>query len=133
VDKILPSGNKDLAEFSDQAMTQYLSGKGSDSLVSKVVKIIVEHLPSGNATIDNVASELFFSTRKLQRLLQEEGTSFITLLNETRKDIAQQYVRDKTMDLTEISFLLGFSEQSTFSRSFKRWTGKSPSSYRKVV
>ena len=133
VDKILPSGNKDLAEFSDQAMTQYLSAKTSDALIARVVKIIVEHLPSGNATIDNVATELFLSTRKLQRLLREKETSFIALLNETRKDIAKQYVRDKDMDLTEISFLLGFSEQSTFSRSFKRWTGKSPSSYRKVV
>ena len=133
VDKVLPSGNKDMAEFSDQAMTQYLASKNCDDLISRVVKIIVEHLPSGDATIDSVASELFFSTRKLQRLLREKGTTFIALLNETRKDIAKQYVRDKDMDLTEISFLLGFSEQSTFSRSFKRWTGKSPSSYRKVV
>ena len=73
------------------------------------------------------------SKRKLQRLLHDEGTSFMTILNETREDIAKQYVRDKDMDLTEIAFLLGFSEQSTFSRSFKRWTGTSPSSFRKVV
>jgi AraC-like DNA-binding protein len=132
-DRILPSGNKDMLEWKEQAMTQYLLVKDSKSLVPKVKKNIVEHLPSGNATVDIIASELFFSTRKLQRLLQEEGTSFIALLNETRKDIAKQYVRDKDMDLTEIAFLLGFSEQSTFSRSFKRWTGQSPSSFRKVV
>lgn len=132
-DRILPSGNKDMAEFNDQAMTQYLSTKDSDPLVLRVTKIIVEHLPSGDATIDNVASELFISTRKLQRLLHDEGTSFIAILNETRKDIAKQYVRNKDMDLTEIAFLLGFSEQSVFSRSFKRWTGETPSKYRKAV
>jgi len=132
-DRILPSGNKDMAEFNDQVMTKYLLTKSSDPLVSRVTKIIVEHLPSGDATIENVASELFMSKRKLQRLLQEDGTSFIAILNETREEIAKQYVRDKEMNLTEIAFLLGFSEQSTFSRSFKRWTGKSPSSFRKTV
>ncbi len=133
VDRILPSGNKDMAEFNDQVMTKYLLSNKSDPLVLRVTKIIVEHLPSGDATVEKAASELFFSTRKLQRLLQEEGTSFIELLNETRMNIAKKYVQDKNMDLTEIAFLLGFSEQSTFSRSFKRWTGRSPSSYRKVV
>ncbi len=132
-DKILPSGNKDMAEFNDQAMTKYLQTKNSDPLVLRVTKIIVEHLPSGDATIDKAASELFISKRKLQRLLNEEGTSFITILNQTREEIAKQYVRNKDMNLTEIAFLLGFSEQSTFSRSFKRWTGKSPSSFRNVV
>jgi len=132
-DRILPSGNKDMAEFNDQAMNKYLLAKNSDPLVSRVTKIIVEHLPSGDATIEKTASELYMSKRKLQRLLRDEGTSFIALLNETREDIAKQYVRDKDMNLTEIAFLLGFSEQSTFSRSFKRWTGKSPSSFRKVV
>lgn len=132
-DRILPSGNKDMAEFNDQAMTKYLLTKNSDPLVSRVTKIIVEHLPSGDATIEKAASELFMSKRKLQRLLQDEGTSFMTILNETRADIAKEYVRNKDMDLTEIAFLLGFSEQSTFSRSFKRWTGKSPSSFRQIV
>jgi len=132
-DRILPSGNKDMAEFNDQAMTKYLQAKNNDSLMLRVTKIIVEHLPSGDATIDKAASELFMSKRKLQRLLHEEGTSFITILNETREEIAKQYVKNKDMNLTEIAFLLGFSEQSTFSRSFKRWTGKSPSIFRAVV
>jgi len=131
-DRILPSANKEMAEFNDQAMTKYLEARAGGTLVSKVKKIIVEHLPSGNATVENTASDLFMSKRKLQRLLQEEGTSFINLINDTRKEIAKQYVKDKGMDLTEIAFLLGFAEQSTFSRSFKRWTGTSPSIYRKT-
>jgi len=132
-DKILPSGDKDMVEFKEQAMAQYLSAKESDSLIPRVTKLIVEHLPSGNATIENIASDLFVSTRKLQRQLQEKGTSFLSLLKETRKNIAIEYIRDKDMDLTEIAFLLGYAEQSTFSRSFKKWTGKPPSKFRKVA
>lgn len=131
-DTILPSANKELAEFNDQVMTKYLETKASSSIVTKVKKIIVEHLPTGNATVERVAIDLFMSKRKLQRMLQDEGTTFFNLINETRKDIAKQYVKDKEMDLTEIAFLLGFAEQSTFSRSFKRWTGKSPSLFRKT-
>ncbi|MEJ2333526.1 MAG: helix-turn-helix transcriptional regulator, partial [Desulfobulbaceae bacterium] len=84
-------------------------------------------------SLDNVASVLCVGTRKLQRMLQQEATSFIALLNETRMELAKKYVLDKSMDMTEIAFLLGFAEQSTFSRSFKRWTGQSPSQYRKAV
>ncbi|MGW8194542.1 MAG: AraC family transcriptional regulator [Desulforhopalus sp.] len=129
-DRLLPSGNKEMAEWKEEVMTQYLTARDRGSLTDRVKKIIVEHLPSGDATVETIAAELYLSTRKLQRLLREEGTTFLALLNETREHIARQYIKDKKMDLTEIAFLLGFSEQSTFSRSFKRWTGTSPSIYR---
>ena len=133
VDIVLPSGNEELVSFNEQAMTQYINSLGDKTLVERVKNIIVEHLPSGDATVEKTASELHLSTRKLQRLLQQEGTSFIVLLNETRMDIAKQYVQDREVDLTEVAFLLGFSELSTFSRSFKRWTGKSPIQYRQTA
>ncbi|SHO47495.1 AraC family transcriptional regulator [Desulfopila aestuarii] len=129
-DRILPSGNKEMLDLKEEVMTGYLEARSEKSLVARVTKCIVEHLPSGDATVEKIASELFVSTRKLQRLLQEEGTSFLTLLNSTRQSIAEQYVQNKNMDLTEIAFLLGFSDQSTFSRSFKRWTGRSPRAFR---
>lgn len=132
VDKILPTENKELAEFSDEAMTRYIVSLNKKDIITRVKKLIAEQLPSGIVTIEFIASELFMNARKLQRLLQEDGTTFTTLLNETRKDISRQYVQDKHMDLTEIAFLLGYSEQSTFSRAFKSWTGKSPIEYRKA-
>jgi len=133
IDQELPGGNRELAELNDQMTTKYLATLDGKTLIARVKKFIVEHLPSGNATLENVASDLHYSTRTLQRLLQEEETTFISLLNETRMELAKQYIQDKNMDLIEIAFLLGFSEQSTFSRSFKRWTGKSPGQYRKVA
>jgi len=133
VDRILPSGNEELAKFGDQAMTTYLASLDAGTRITHIKKIIIDNMPSGNVTVEKVASELGISSRKLQRILQKKNTTFISLLNETRMDIAKQYIRDKHIDLTEIAFLLGFAELSTFSRSFKRWTGKSPIQFRKAA
>lgn len=133
VDRVLPGANEELARGSEQVMSQYLTDLDSLTLISRVKKIIIEHLPSGDATVEKTAAELGYGVRTLQRLLKQEKTTFIALLNHTREKLARQYVQDKTMDLTEIAFLLGFAELSTFSRSFKRWTGKSPATFRKVA
>ena len=58
------------------------------------------------------------------------NTSFKSLLNEVRSELADKYIRDNQLSLTEISFMLGFSEMSSFSRAFKRWKGESPSAFR---
>jgi AraC-like DNA-binding protein len=60
------------------------------------------------------------------------GTTFRTILDMVRKDLAATYVSDPEIELAEIAFLLGFSEQSAFSRAFRRWTGTSPSEARKT-
>lgn len=133
VDMTLSSGNEELAAVNEQLMTGYLDTLDDEGLITKIKRIIVEHLPSGDATVETAAAQLYISTRTLQRQLHQEGTTFFTLLNETRQELASQYVRDKNMDLTEVAFLLGFAELSTFSRSFKRWTGKSPIQYRKAA
>ena len=66
------------------------------------------------------------SPRKMQRHLAEEGTSYKSLLNDARVDLARNYVREARLNVTEIAFVLGFADTSTFSRAFKRWTGMSP-------
>jgi AraC-like DNA-binding protein len=73
------------------------------------------------------------SSRKLQRQLQSAGTTFNTLLNEIRQDLAKKYLREQHNNITEIGFLLGFSESRAFSRAFKRWLGVTPSEYRKAA
>jgi AraC-like DNA-binding protein len=70
------------------------------------------------------------STRTLQRRLQEEGSGFVEILNETRRELALQYIQDDSLPLKEVSYLLGYSDVSNFSRAFKRWTGKAPSGAR---
>jgi len=99
----------------------------------KVKAVIIDQLPSGNVTNEKVARSLYMSSRKLQRQLQSAGTTFYTLLDEVRQDLAQKYLRAQDSSITEIGFLLGFSESSAFSRAFKRWMGVTPSEYRKTA
>jgi AraC-like DNA-binding protein len=133
VDKSLPGSNPQLAELNDQVMIEYLAQLDQDRITQKVKAVIIDQLPSGNVTDENVARALYMSSRKLQRQLQSAGTTFNTLLNEIRQDLAQKYLKEQDTTMTEIAFLLGFSESSAFSRAFRRWMGVSPSAYRKAA
>jgi AraC-like DNA-binding protein len=131
VDNLLPAGNPALAMMHDELISNYLVSLESARLISRVKKIITEHLPTGDATLETVAEELFVSPRTLQRMLRGEDTTFLAQLAETRRELADRYLADTSHDLSEIAYLLGFSGLSSFSRSFKRWTGKPPAEFRK--
>jgi AraC-like DNA-binding protein len=130
-DELLPSSNPKLAELNDQVIIEYLAELDQNNIVQRVKATIIDQLPSGKVTDDSVSRDLYMSSRKLQRQLESAGTTFYTLLSETRGDLAKKYVRDQDTSVTEIAYLLGFSEASAFSRAFKRWVGVSPSQYRK--
>ncbi len=132
VDKILPGSHPQLAELNDQVMIDYLAKLDHEHIAQKVKATIIDQLPSGSVTDETVARSLYMSSRKLQRQLKHAGTTFNTLLNEVRQDLAQKYLREDDTNMTEIAFLLGFSESSAFSRAFKRWEGISPTEYRKA-
>ena len=70
------------------------------------------------------------SQRSLQRKLQHENSSFTSLLNETQQQLAMQYIRESHRSIGEITYLLGYSEPGSFTRAFRRWTGKSPMQFR---
>jgi AraC-like DNA-binding protein len=89
-------------------------------------------LPEGGVDAAAVAKKLRMSTRTLQRRLDEAGTSFSTLLERARKDLAVQAVRAR-LPLAEAALRAGFSDAATFSRAFKRWTGRTPGEYRKTL
>jgi len=76
---------------------------------------------------------LNMSSRNLARKLADEGQSFKGLLTEVRRELAEKYIRDRSLTLTEISFLLGFAEMSSFSRAYKGWSGSSPSAHRQSI
>ena len=73
------------------------------------------------------------SPRTLQRRLKEYGLDFKKLTDDTRRRFAINYLRDRKHTLTEIAFLLGYSEVSAFNRAFKRWTGSTPLKYRQNI
>lgn len=126
----LPTGNIEIAHASEKVVQRYLAGLDRTEIAVQVKAKLVDMLPSGHASEQAVADALHMSLRSLQRKLKAEGTSYKTLLDSTRHDLAVQYVRSSRMSINEITYLLGFSEPGNFSRAFKRWTGNSPSEYR---
>ena len=89
----------------------------------KVRKVIIRYLDVGDVNMETVSKELHLSSRTVYRKLREENVSYKTLLNETRKQLAQAYLGETEFSINEISYLLGFSETSAFHRAFKRWFG----------
>ena len=94
---------------------------------------IVDELPSGLPSDELIAKAVSMSTRSLRRRLSAEGTTYSQLLDAVRRELAERYIADTSRSLGEISYLLGFSELSSFSRAFKRWTGKIPGEYRRSL
>lgn len=131
VEKVLPTGNTELSLINEKIITQHLSDLDQSDLVARVELEIANQLPSGQLKEDGVATALNLSRRTMQRHLAEEGTSFASLLEAKRKALAANYVCNDALAISEIAYLLGFSEQANFTRAFKRWFGTSPTQYRK--
>jgi AraC-like DNA-binding protein len=101
-----------------------------DAVSGGVRKAIVRDLASAQLSVGQVAQELRMSRRTLARRLQEEGTSFSELVDDTRRRLAQHHLAKSTTSVTQIALLLGFSEVATFYRAFRRWTQTTPVEYR---
>jgi len=127
----LPGANPELARANDQVVIDYLGRFDREHLSMQVRSRLIERLPGGQPTQKDIAGSLNLSVRNLQRRLQAEGVSFKRLLDDTRKDLATQYIQDSHRRIGEITYLLGFSEPSNFTRAFRRWTGVSPNEFRR--
>ena len=99
--------------------------RGPD-LVERTRRAIGGRLRGGDPSLEGVARELGISERSLQRRLSELGYTFNALADEVREATARLYLEQPDIALAEIAYLLGFADQSTFNRAFKRWTGVTP-------
>ncbi len=99
-------------------------------IVQQVRDRIRAQLMHDRARLPEVAEALGMTTRTLQRKLGEAGASFSALLDAIRQELVAQYLRDDSLSLTEIAFLLGFGEQSNFSHAFRAWFGTTPAAWR---
>jgi AraC-like DNA-binding protein len=129
-DRPLPSSNRQLAAVFDRLLTGELARLDRSDLVSRCRAEVLEHLPSGEMGELDMAKRLHMSRRTLQRKLAEADTTYLQLVDDTRKDLALRYIEDETRSITDVAFTLGFSQQSAFTRAFKRWTDVSPTEYR---
>ena len=129
-----------LAVFEQQAdallekyEAEHLQDSLEGELCQQVRQQILQYLRRDTPTLNDIASQLTMSARNLQLKLKAEGTSFKTLLDEVRRDLAIEYLQAGKLNKSEIACMLGFSEVSAFSRVFKRWTGQSPSEFQRTV
>ncbi|MEL6865050.1 MAG: AraC family transcriptional regulator ligand-binding domain-containing protein [Bacteroidota bacterium] len=99
-------------------------------IASDVEHLIKDALPSGIPTILQVGKHMGMSSRTLARRLAENGITFRDLIKQTQEKISKNLLKNSSNSISEIAFQTGFSEQSAFSRAFKRWTGQSPLEFR---
>ena len=126
----LPTANIALARDSDKAVVDFLAKTASVDIESLVCSKIIEFLPTGNCTRETVAKSLHMSPGTLHKKLSAINSSFKTLLDLICKELAEQYIGTDGLSIGEAAYLLGVTDCSNFSRSFKRWVGMSPSEYR---
>ncbi len=131
-DETLTGANPELALLNDKIVTRGLARIDKNDTIARLRAVLVDQLPQGNISDDTVASALHMSARTMHRKLADVNSNFRTLLAEMRRDLAEAYIMDNSLTLTEISLLLGFSEASSFSRAYKSWTGTAPSQARQA-
>ena len=125
----LQHGAPDIAKVTDRIADQYIETLDPHKVASQVRRLLVALLPSGKTDQELVSKRLNRSASTLQRQLQAEGLSYRDVLESTRRSLAEEYLRDQKHSQAQIAYLLGFSDQSNFSRAFKRWTSMSPKQF----
>ncbi len=125
-----PFSHSKLANSLDEWIEEYLSKFQEEKISTKVQKYLLKNLAYEDLDQPKVAKSLAMSTRMLQRKLQEEGTVYTELLDNCRKKLAIKLIHEKIQPLSEVAHILGFSDQSNFTRAFKRWTGSTPNQFR---
>lgn len=127
---LLPSSNKQLAAMFDKMLAEELARLDKSDVIARCKAAVLEDLTSGEASAEDAAQQLHMSPRTLQRKLALANTTYQQLVEDTRRDLALRYIDDPHRSISDITFSLGYSQQSAFTRAFKRWTGATPSEYR---
>ena len=124
-------GDAKTSEFFDEFMEKELANRqGEPRLEQRVRAQISAALSEGVPIVANVAGKLGMSGRSLQRRLAERGFEYQTIVDDARRDLAENLLIETDYSLAEIAFLTGYSEQSTFTKAFKRWRGVTPRTFR---
>lgn len=101
--------------------------------VGKVQRALAQTIPRGRFALGDVARQMNLTARSLQRKLDEEETSFQHLLRDRRQELAYEYLGDLSLRLSEIAQMLGYVDQTSFTRAFKSMSGMTPTQFRQVI
>jgi AraC-like DNA-binding protein len=121
-----------LSDYLDQLadIAMHKLGEPEQDFVDKIRRVLWSELAGGRPNLWRTASELEISPRTLQRRLRESGTSYTAVLEELRREIAGDLLANENLGVSDIAFLLGYSEPSAFQRAFRRWHSLSPRQFR---
>jgi AraC-like DNA-binding protein len=127
-----PAAEEHLYSLIEQtALSRLARNQFEDNDLDYVSRAISDALKEGDPSLDAVARKMAMSKRSLQRKMEENGLTFRQAVDRVRKALAEQYLMEGKLQLSEIAYLLGYSELSTFSRAAKTWFGVSPKAYRR--
>ena len=126
----LAGANSELAHYNDNLAKRYLALLDRSDIARLVKGKMIELMPSGDISKKLISQQLNMSLNNLQSKLAKQNTSYSALYDAVRKDIACDHLKQQHLSICEISYLVGFSDTSNFTRAFKRWKGVSPSEYR---
>lgn len=101
-----------------------------DGLSGRVREEVALHLSTGAVSMNWIAEHLAMSVATLRRRLGDEGTTYAEVVDDIRKRLADRYLKERALTVSEIAFLLGFANVTAFHRAFKRWRGMPPAAYR---
>ncbi|MFM0043961.1 AraC family transcriptional regulator [Paraburkholderia sediminicola] len=133
LDRRLPHANAITAAMCEQMCAELIERRQAQSGTSTIVRQYLSVPGSSLPDLAAMARIVNLSERTLKRRLKEEGTTFRTLLMESRRAMAEELLKDRRLSMADIAVRLGFSDSSTFSQAFKRWHGVAPNVYRKTT
>jgi AraC-like DNA-binding protein len=123
--------NPDLLELIAPQLEAELKQQLADKSFKEQVKGVLKKLLAGQRPrLEDIAHELRISTRTLQRRLLDEGLTFHAVVEEARRELAQLYLRQDSLELNDTAFLLGYEDPNSFIRAFHKWEGTSPGEWR---
>lgn len=126
----LPLADAEMARHAESLLALVPLGPEDAPVSERTKRLVIQLLPRGLATVEQVAGNFGISSRALQRSLEHEDQSFALLLNEARRELAKRYLTNSTRSITAVAELTGYSSLSSFSRWFAREFGASPHSWR---
>jgi AraC-like DNA-binding protein len=133
LERAVPGADRSLLPVVERHLDEVLAAQAGDAFVQRVRSTIAESLCDGAPSLQTLAKGMGLSARTLQRRLDEHELVFRDLVAEIRQELARRYLAERDTNLTEIAFLLGYSELSAFDRAFRRWTGATPLAMRRKL
>ncbi len=133
VARAVPTHDEELSNYFSRQLLRAIPDPQALDWVERVRLLLERRLADGTPTAHEVGRELGMSQRTLARRLAEEDETFGSLLAAVRQRRARVLLADATLSQAEVTFLLGYRDQASFHRAFKRWFGTTPAVYRETL